>query len=461
MAKNIYLLTAMLAAVSIAIVACGGAEPAIQAPTSIPVAAPTPAPAQPSPTPAAVAPGGTLADDLLALGPEKLTEQVMNSPELMACIAESVGFATMVEFTERPPTEDEINQMVPCFIQAESVTDSDGKDGPTQAQAPKLTAPEGVPWYDGPLFDSHMHVMGLSNPFYGERFTTSDVLHMMDRNDIRAGVGFFMPPVTARQSEVDELLGYVDGLEGRLVALWLPPPFDFGLDAGFMGFADGTYTRSLLGPLYPPEGTLDGFGEIAFYTDHFSSLGPGGPEMDDVYPMVAQSDGVIMIHPRTGQTADEYASVIRDNPGIKFLFHGTNGRYDKEGEGIPILGLLNDYDFDNVYYSLDTASILGSPQYPGTLQMDPESTEKFVEIMNSLGVQDLARLAFEEYGQIILDHPDKTLWGTDVINSWHFEDAAIDMLVDFSRRFIAMLPPEIQEKFAFSNAWDNFSSYLD
>ena len=402
-----------------------------------------------------------MADELLALGPEKLTELVMNSPVLMGCISEMVGFATMIEFSERQPTPDEIDQIMPCFLQAETAGAADARVESAKEGAPLLTAPEGVPWYDGPLFDSHVHVIGLSNPFYGERFTTSDVLHMMDRNDIRAGVGFYMPPVTGRQSEVDELLGYVEGLESRLVALLLPPPFDFGLDAGFMGFAEGAYTRSLLGPLYPPEGTLDGFGEIAFYTDHFSSLAPGGPEMGDVYPLVAQSGGVIMIHPRTGQTAEEYASVISRYPEITFLFHGTNSRYDSEGEGTAILQLLNDYDFDNVFYTIDTASILHSPEYPGTLQMDPESMDEFVEIMNSLGVQDLARLAFEEYGQIIIDHPDRTLWGTDVINSWHFEDAAIDMLVDFSRRFIAMLPEEIQEKFAFSNGWETFSGYLD
>ena len=459
----------MLVAVLMAVAACGGTGPTIQSPAGTPVDSPTaiptptltPTPAQPSPTLAAAASGGTLADRLLALGPEKLTEQVMNSPVLMGCISEIVGFATMIEFSERQPTQDEIDQIMPCFLQTETAKAADDQVELTKEAAPPLTAPDGVPWYDGPLFDSHVHVIGLSNPFYGERFTTSDVLHMMDRNDIRAGVGFYMPPVTGRQSEVDELLGYVDALEGRLVALLLPPPFDFGLDTGFMGFADGAYTRSLLGPLYPPEGTLDGFGEIAFYTDHFSSLGPVGPEMDDVYPIVAQSNGVIMIHPRTGQTAEEYATVIRENPEIKFLFHGTNSRYDKEGEGTAILGLLNDYDFDNVYYSLDTASILDSPQYPGTLQMDPESTDDFVELMNFLGVQNLARLAFQEYGQIIIDHPDRTLWGTDVINSWHFEDAAIDMLVDFSRRFIAMLPEEIQQKFAFSNGWDAFGGYLN
>ncbi len=103
-----------------------------------------------------------------------------------------------------------------------------------------MTAPDGIRWYEGPLFDSHMHMIGLSNSFYGDRFTTDDVRQMMDRNDIRAGMCFYMPPITGRQSEVDQLLGYVEDLDDRMVALLMPTPFDFGLDTVFMGFANGS-----------------------------------------------------------------------------------------------------------------------------------------------------------------------------------------------------------------------------
>ena len=444
-----------------ALAACGGgeSEPSV---ISTPTEAPTPT-AQPSPTPTQTPaqPSALDKESILALGTENLTELVTSSPELMTCISERLGFAALMELAQREPSQEEVDQLVPCFEQAGIDSASSAAATPAKESAPRLTAPDGIPWYEGPLFDSHMHMIGLSNSFYGDRFTTDDVRQMMDRNDIRAGVGFYMPPITGRQSEVDQLLGYVDDLDDRMVALLMPTPFDFGIDTGFMGFANGTYSRSLLEPLYPPQGTMEGFGEIAYYTDHFGQLQPEGPEMDAVYPLVAEVGGIVMIHPRTGQTAEQFASVISKYPEIKFLFHGTNSRYGDEGEGTAILELLSDYDFENVFYTLDTASILETPDYPGTLQMDPESAEEFVGAMNDLGVQELAELAFEEYGQIIIDHPDRTMWATDVLNSWHFEDAGIDMLVDFSRRFIAMLPENIQGKFAFSNAWDTFNGYLD
>ena len=48
--------------------------------------------------------------------------------------------------------------------------------------------------------------------------------------------------------------------------------------------------------------------------------------MKDVYPLVAESSGVIMIHPRTGQTAAEYAAIIGLYPEITFL-NKKRGRF--------------------------------------------------------------------------------------------------------------------------------------
>ena len=465
MRKRNFLLTVLFSVSLLAAVACGGGT-TVQPPTPTPADALTPSATRtPPPTsvPADTQEAAQAADaaSILALGTENLTELVTSSPALMSCIAERLGFSSLMELAQREPSQDEVDQMVPCFLEGGVTGAMSVPEPPAKESAPVLTAPEGIPWYKGPLFDSHMHMIGLSNSFYGDRFTTDDVRRMMDRNDIRAGVGFYMPPVTGRESEVDQLLGYVDDLSDRMVALLMPTPFDFGLDTGFLGFANGTYSRTLLEPLFPPQGSMEGFGEIAFYTDHFGQLQPDGPEMNEVYPVIAETGGVVMIHPRTGQTAEQFAAVIGEYPEITFLFHGTNSRYDAVGEGTAILELLSGYDFENVYYTLDTASVLDSPEYPGTLQMDPESAEEFVAVMIELGVQELAEQAFEEYGQIIIDHPDRTMWATDVLNSWHFEDAGIDMLVDFSRRFIAMLPEQIQERFAFANAWDAFSGYLD
>ncbi len=307
-----------------------------------------------------------------------------------------------------------------------------------------------------------MHMIGLTIPYYGDILTTADVIRLMDRHDIQGGVGFFMPPVTGGQAEVALVLQAVEDLESRLVALMMPPPFDFGFPFGFMGFAEGSYTRRLLEPWYPPQGPFDGFGEIPFYVDHLNSIEPGDRQLQDVYPLMAETGGVVMIHPDADQTAEAYAEVIQQYPEITFLFHGSKDFYGSgPDEQHAILELLDRPDLDNVFYTLDMGSIMHIPEYDGSVLMEPGSAEEFLDLMDGIDVQEFTKRAFDNYSQVVIDHPDKTLWGTDLLPSWHFEDAAHDVLMDFSRRFIAMLPEEIQSKFAVDNAQRVFGHYLD
>jgi len=71
---------------------------------------------------------------------------------------------------------------------------------------------------------------------------------MMDRHNMVGGVGLRLPPIFGSQSEIDLLLKIVEELDDRLAALMMPPPIDIEFNSAFMGFAQGTYTRSLLAP---------------------------------------------------------------------------------------------------------------------------------------------------------------------------------------------------------------------
>ena len=53
------------------------------------------------------------------------------------------------------------------------------------------------------------------------------------------------------------------------------------------------------------------------------------------------------------------------------------------------------------------------------------------------------------------------MWGAGFLNSGHFEHAGSGLIIDFVRRYIGLLPEDVQEKFAYRNAQRVFGGYLD
>jgi hypothetical protein len=60
--------------------------------------------------------------------------------------------------------------------------------------------------------------------------------------------------------------------------------------------------------------------------------------------------------------------------------------------------------------------------------------------------------SFQRWLPTVLAAPDRVMWGTDVHASWHFEPEVYDRLMDFARRWIAMLPSELRDPYAYANA---------
>jgi len=67
---------------------------------------------QPAPTADSAAPVQGIFE---SLDMSTVMTEVMSSPELMGCITDSVGMSTVMQFTQRPPTEAEIAQIMHCF----------------------------------------------------------------------------------------------------------------------------------------------------------------------------------------------------------------------------------------------------------------------------------------------------------------------------------------------------------
>ena len=410
-----------------------------------------------------------------------MMQEVLDSPELMGCLTSAMSITELMGLAERSPTTEDMALILPCFSDEQlgslsGLKDLVGTPKPTVApdsNATKATVfgpqtalvrPEGVPWYDGPLFDSHMHMTGVTVSLFEGTYTTSDVLNLMDRHNIEGGVGFWMPPLFGRQSEADLLNKSIGELDHRLATLMMPPPFDVGFNFGFLGIADGTYTRDLLEPWFPPNGVFDGFGEIAFYIDKLETLSPLDSQFDAIYPLVAESGGVVMAHTGQYQTADDWAQVMRKYPEITFLFHGIK---DFHGSGADeraaTLELLETYEGDNFFYSIDAGPLMHAPDLEdgSSIGMDAESGEALTALVDGYGRQRLAEHVYEEYSKEVIAYPDRLLFGTDFLSGWHFQDAGNDVIIDFARRFIGLLPEDVQEKFAYSNGKNAFGKYLD
>jgi len=230
-----------------------------------------------------------------------------------------------------------------------------------------------------------------------------------------------------------------------------------------MGFADGTYTRDLLEPWFPPNGPFDGFGEIAFYIDKLQDIGPLDSQLDDVYPLVAESGGVVMSHTTEFQKAADWAEVMRRYPEITFLFHGIRDFHGEENDRAPIIELLDTYEGDNFFYSIDAGPLMHAPglEDESSIGMNSENGEALTALVDGYGRQRLAEHVYSEFSKEVIDHPDRLLFGTDFLSAWHFEDAGSDVIIDFARRFIGLLPEELQEDFAYKNGQRVFGKYLD
>ena len=189
-------------------------------PTPGPTAAPEPAATLEPASPASQAPAGLNLGSLGNIDTAELMREVMGSPELMGCLTNLLGFTRLMGIAERQPTDAEMELILPCFsedqlnsllggltgltgsVEPAAVPQPTATPAPTEAPASRtqtaLVRPEGVPWYDGPLFDSHMHMTGVTVSFFEGTYTTSDVLRVMDRHNIEGGVAFWMPPVFGR-----------------------------------------------------------------------------------------------------------------------------------------------------------------------------------------------------------------------------------------------------------------------
>ena len=314
----------------------------------------------------------------------------------------------------------------------------------------------------GPLFDTHVHGGFLHKHVQSGSVTdSSEVLFSyLDEDQVRWMMMYYVasPTAPSQGRYFERTTEFMENAQSRVIFL-------HGV-ARNEAFAEGMYDEDVLRERLQPHGPFHGVGEITLYRPEFKSVTFTSPEMQAVYRVVNEMGGVVMIHPRYGPGGSldrpedpiELEEVIKTNSNITFLFHG---RADASEQLIlPLMG-----EYPNVYYTYDVIYMLAHlPLQYGDQHVlphgnPPDAVGQFLSNVDQIGIDTIVQRGIDHTAPWFKQHPDRILWGTDRF-SWMWEKPASDKFVEIGRRFIARLPAEHQEAYAYKNALRVFGKYL-
>lgn len=229
------------------------------------------------------------------------------------------------------------------------------------------------------------------------------------------------------------------------------------------------------------DNTFIGMGENAFYRDPLITSNLTDQTWLDVFSWGESNAKIIMIHIRNNLTQiDEIPTILENYPNCKVLLHGIE--YINDPNHQKLINMLTTYP--NLYFTLDTATLLYYNNY--NLMFPPENNSQLISDQsyhfhatpddcnddncdNELTEAEIQKAnqfvstydsteslmlqsAYDTYLPILQAAPDHVCWGTDFAENWHRVDEVYLRLIQFTRKFIAMLPEELQKKYAYKNA---------
>jgi len=278
--------------------------------------------------------------------------------------------------------------------------------------------------YAGPLYDTHAHADLSSAP------AALDCL--ADRHNLRTLVLF------AGQTGGDNA--------GNRVHNWMSPyaprflPF-VHLDP--KSVSDVSVTELDRALARTPQ--IRGVGELALYRPPWQANHLSDPPWASLFQWAAQKNMWLMIHPRSDQI-DELETILAAYPNTKVLVHTAWNASDMPR-------LLQTYA--NIYFTIDAATLISVEQPSGSVDvlMSPVTGGKDEFIQRYDVERDAILLdSYQRWSPTMLAAPDRVMWGTDTFAAWHYDPAVYDRIMDFARRWTAMLPAELREAYAYRNA---------
>ena len=78
-----------------------------------------------------------------------------------------------------------------------------------------------------------------------------------------------------------------------------------------------------------------------------------------------------------------------------------------------------------------------------------QDSGQFLADVESIGLDSILEQAVERATPLFDEYPDRIMWGSDFGVPWHYDPAVQNVVFNISRSFIARLPEEVQEDYAF------------
>lgn len=297
--------------------------------------------------------------------------------------------------------------------------------------------------YEGPLFDAHLHLTGKDSEDGGieddKLFINTDnadgLFAMFDRNGVIGMIGFLAinhEYFVAIEEWTDPFLKQTREVMSRHCGII---PFIF--PDSLIGITPQKFFTTDLLDQYIEEYPIRGIGEIHVDQENplYGNIRLNDDKMFELYTYAAENNLVVMIHPRESDLAD-LDDALEQNSNTIIILHGDEGI-----ENI-IPPLLDKHR--NLYYSLDAGLM-----YPYSMQIADMTKEEFLGNLDVM-YDEILTLSLQNWKPLIEKYPDRIMWGTDALSTWHFE--VYPEVVRFGRDFIGQLDPAVQEKYAYKNA---------
>ena len=129
-----------------------------------------------------------------------------------------------------------------------------------------------------------------------------------------------------------------------------------------------------------------------------------------------------------------------------------------------LLPLMDKYP--NVYFTYDVIHMIitdhhryGTERIWDDLGDDAVSEREFLAEVERVRIDTIVQWGLDDTADWFAQHPDRIVFGTDLFQ-WGWREAVSDKFFEIGREFIARLPEDIQEDYAYKNALRVFGRYL-